>query len=1014
MDPREFAKRSRSDQIHQGTLRVLHTATRPSNERLLRPHSSWTPVAWPMAFRFSIICDLLSRLEDIASHDPPLIPADRLARTRQETQLWFKSHRRTIDSLDARSTKALLSTLFPERRTDRVYSLQSTSLYRLLCRSLGLSATRAQDLGAYRQPGNGDLAACLERVLTGGGPPALPIVTVEELDDCLHDMAGQSQFSGPSVRQLPSSSNSRSTLLANLFQRMQPVEAKWLVRLLLKDFSPVLLEEKPVLGAAHFLLPDLLRLQENFDAAVDVLKGPLGAFPSRPDPQSEVLLREVAASKLRPSVGVKISRSDFVKGRSIDHCLKMMGKYRWMVERKYDGEYCEIHIDLSRGADWLKIYSKNFYKIRKHVTRSGVSLGTEKDSQRSQSEHLMIVFFDLLLLDDSVIMNKPLEDRKALLNSIYLKKHGRAMTAESKVLDFADPGSKERLVKHFAASMAARCEGLLLKPCGVPYFSIGSASTKDRFVKTIKLKKDYIAGLGDEADFAVVGASYSAQAAQNCAMPNTRWTHFHLGCLTNKDEVIRLAARARFRIVGTIAHQHCIPVPVLASVNGLGYHRAEPYDPVSHPTCFDIDADRGFRMDVTFREPFIFEVLGSSFDKPSNCDFYMLRHPRVRKLHQDRPWQKCISFEELQQQAKEALSSAPDSESQETLRWIDRLEESCKRKYARMSCNTTPCSKATTVSPVMSRKQISPKAAPTVFVGDTDENRPPTPTLSKPDRRSIAAAKAPGPSPKKGLLPTPPISSPPPVHSPQRRSTTMKRYSVEGPETSRKRRCLSTIESSRDKGLPTQTNLTIHKAAAPHRSPPSSPSLRKPLSDITERPHQRANIMSQQSETNHLVPIPSRCAFRNSLPCGCAECGLSDAVVYLYPPSSDPEGKNAKQAQLHGAEVIEHLAYWDRDSFAYPILTATVSESQAYAGMTKIVLVDMADEEALTEVVGVVKGLNYGHFREDVMFYDVSLLQIYCKSGGGDDGTDELPMTGFFLGALSWDTETEQSVFTAA
>lgn len=30
------------------------------------------------------------------------------------------------------------------------------------------------------------------------------------------------------------------------------------------------------------------------------------------------------------------------------------------MERKYDGEYCQIHIDLSRGDDqWLKIFSKS-------------------------------------------------------------------------------------------------------------------------------------------------------------------------------------------------------------------------------------------------------------------------------------------------------------------------------------------------------------------------------------------------------------------------------------------------------------------------------------------------------------------------------------------------------------------------------------------------------------------------------------------------------------------------------
>jgi DNA ligase 4 len=32
---------------------------------------------------------------------------------------------------------------------------------------------------------------------------------------------------------------------------------------------------------------------------------------------------------------------------------------RISVERKYDGEYCQIHIDLSKASNNIKIFSKN-------------------------------------------------------------------------------------------------------------------------------------------------------------------------------------------------------------------------------------------------------------------------------------------------------------------------------------------------------------------------------------------------------------------------------------------------------------------------------------------------------------------------------------------------------------------------------------------------------------------------------------------------------------------------------
>lgn len=101
------------------------------------------------------------------------------------------------------------------------------------------------------------------------------------------------------------------------------------------------------------------------------------------------------------------------------------------VERKYDGEYIQIHIDLSKGKDCIQLFSKSgkdstkdrellhpqikeslrigqaccsfsmncilegemvlwsdtssdvvaFHKIRKHVNRSGSFIGTRLDSQ---------------------------------------------------------------------------------------------------------------------------------------------------------------------------------------------------------------------------------------------------------------------------------------------------------------------------------------------------------------------------------------------------------------------------------------------------------------------------------------------------------------------------------------------------------------------------------------------------------------------------------------------------------
>ncbi|KAH8742208.1 hypothetical protein F5883DRAFT_440439 [Diaporthe sp. PMI_573] len=156
----------------------------------------------------------------------------------------------------------------------------------------------------------------------------------------------------------------------------------------------------------------------------------------------------------KPQIGVKVGRQTWLKGRSIKHCLEM-GKGFMSVKNKMDGEYCQIHIDLSRGSDRIQIFSKSgkdstqdkkklhgvienslglgtswckfkqscilegevvvysdreqrilsFDKLRKHISRSGRFIGTGEDSQAHEWEHLMIVYYDVLRVDDESFLN---------------------------------------------------------------------------------------------------------------------------------------------------------------------------------------------------------------------------------------------------------------------------------------------------------------------------------------------------------------------------------------------------------------------------------------------------------------------------------------------------------------------------------------------------------------------------------------------------------------------------------
>jgi DNA ligase 4 len=76
-------------------------------------------------------------------------------------------------------------------------------------------------------------------------------------------------------------------------------------------------------------------------------------------------------------------------------------------------------------------------------------------------------------------------------------------------------------------------EGFVSKGCDDPYFSFAAPKS------FIKSKKDFITGLGDTVDFAIIGGRRDARDEQELGIGKLWWTSFFIGCLNHKDEVRR-------------------------------------------------------------------------------------------------------------------------------------------------------------------------------------------------------------------------------------------------------------------------------------------------------------------------------------------------------------------------------------------------------------------------------------------------------------------------------------------
>ncbi|OBT78694.1 hypothetical protein VF21_02312 [Pseudogymnoascus sp. 05NY08] len=231
-----------------------------------------------MPFRFAHICDLLERLDQVYSRYPPYLPKDATQKSRDAVLYWFKKHGQKI-RYDANGL-ALLSTLFPER-TPRELELDSKSLEKIISRALSLPSSRVTDLTRWREPGAGvgDLGACVERVANQdvkektAVQPRASGVTIEDIEQVLVAFAIQTPLSPPRPLVLDGTCGAPTESLGRLYRLLPARESKWLTRLILKSYSPVIVPDHLVYMLYHPFLPDLLEVEPDFSAALFLLRG---------------------------------------------------------------------------------------------------------------------------------------------------------------------------------------------------------------------------------------------------------------------------------------------------------------------------------------------------------------------------------------------------------------------------------------------------------------------------------------------------------------------------------------------------------------------------------------------------------------------------------------------------------------------------------------------------------------------------------------------------------------------
>ncbi|GAA5962647.1 hypothetical protein JCM8115_005905 [Rhodotorula mucilaginosa] len=300
--------------------------------------------------------------------------------------------------------------------------------------------------------------------------------------------------------------------------------------------------------------------------------------------------------------------------KAISEVLDRFEGKQFTCEYKYDGERAQIHY-LEDGS--VRVFSRNsedmtvkypefvtqLPKCIKEGTKSfvidaeAVAWDTEekrllefqKLSTRKRKDvkvedvkvKVHLFAFDLLYLNGEPLLAKNLHERRVLL-----RKHLQPVEGEFAFAQSEDASTVDEIQLFLDKSIKDGCEGLMVKMLegeGASY------EPSRRSIHWLKLKKDYLQGVGDSFDLVVVGGDYGKGKRTNV------YGAFHLACYDAESGTYQLICKIGTGFSDEALKQH--------------YDTLKPLELAQKKAYYDVGTAKG--PDVYFEPRVVWEVLAA-------------------------------------------------------------------------------------------------------------------------------------------------------------------------------------------------------------------------------------------------------------------------------------------------------------------------------------------------------------------------------------------------------------------